>query len=354
MRFFKIGSLVLLILFLSFSSVHAEGEDYPILDKQVEVRQAHLELITKVQQIGMETIIDYVNEISNGTGTSELSSLLDDFNSKKSEISGLTTHVALNNELRSLKQITAQFRQETRNQLVNNHGKVGDLAVQIKLALDEASDEISSLKDTYWEIRKKNELAIFDLRVDRAQTILDKLDENGYDITEAQEKLDEIKAMRDDFENALNSQDNMEVLSVQAEILRLSKELAEIVRDLQVEIPEDAKVKHWIRVGERVLDRTETIISELETIGMDVSELKEIHQKAGEELNSAQSKFDDGDIEGAKESLKTVREYFDELRNVYLDILSDDTFEIPEELVDKVESTENALEETVEEMEGEI
>jgi len=351
-QLFVIATAVLLLL-VSTSCVHAE--DYPILDKQVEVRQAHLDWRTKVQQVGMEAVIEYIGGISNGTGTSKLSSLLEDFKSKTEEMDSLTTHIALNNELRQLKQITSQFRQETRSQLVSNHGKAGELVAQVKLALEESSDEINSLKDKYWEIRKENELAIFDLRLDRARTILDKLEENGYDVAAAQDKLAEIEAMRADLESALDSQDNMQILSVHASILKLSKELAEIVRDLQVEIPEDAKVRHWIRVGERVLERTETIISELEMIGMDVSELKEIHQKAGDELSDAQSKFDEGDIDGAKESLENLRQYFDELRNTYIELLSGESeVEISDELVAKIENTESALKETVEEMEGEL
>jgi tetratricopeptide (TPR) repeat protein len=331
--------------------VCVSAEDFPVLDRQVKIRQAHLKWISKVTEVSMVAVIDYIDEISNGTGTSELSSLLEDFREKEGMIESFTTHIGLNNGIRELKQITVQFRKETKIQLTANNGKALELLNRIKTALDENSDEIDTLKDEYWQTRKELTLEIFDIRVERAQTILDKLHENEYDVSEAQAKLDEIKDMRDELEIALESRDNAEILSVNVEILNLSKELRQIVRDLQVKIPKSKIVNHWINVGDRILERTSMIISELEALGMDVSELKEIHSKAEDDWNTAKEKYDEGDIDGAIEALKQLKDDLKELKQAYLDLLSED---LPEDVAEIIELTAEAVEETVESMEESI
>ena len=211
---------------------------------------------------------------------------------------------------------------------------------------------LDALKDTYWGTRKTNALAIFDVRVERAQTVIDKLTTLEYDTTEAQEKLDEIKDKRTDLEGALDERDNAKIRQVNVEILDLSKELRTIIRDLQVQIPQETRVRYWIHVGERLVERTGTIISELETLGFDVSELQEIHAKAGVDLEKAQTEFDAGNIEEAIAALHDLKADFMELRDAYDDLISGG--ELPEDIETKVELTSDALSTTVTKIEESI
>ena len=69
--------LTLTICFIAAGSAFAA--DFPILTKQVEIRQAHLEWRATTQEIGMETVVEYINEISDDAGAVQLSSLFSDF-----------------------------------------------------------------------------------------------------------------------------------------------------------------------------------------------------------------------------------------------------------------------------------
>ena len=341
----------LICLLIVFSS-GVFAEDFPILDKQVEIRQDHIQWITSIQEVSMEAVIDYIDEISNGTGTSELSSLLSDFQDQTALIGTLTTHIALNNALKQLKDITTDFRTETIIQMNDFNGVRLTLSSRIKTAVEANQDELDALKDTYWETRKTNRLAIFDIRVERAQNITDKLTGLEYNTTETQEKLDEIKDKRTDLENALDERDNGKIHQVSLEILDLSKELRTIVRNLQIQIPQETRVQYWIRVGERVVERTETIISELETLGLDVSELKEIHLKAEADLKEAQDAFDAGNIEGAIDALHDLKADLIDLRDAYDELISGG--ELSGDVETKVELTSDALSTTITEMEDSI
>jgi len=339
---------VALILCSAFMSA-VSAEEFPILDKQVEIRQAHLAWISAVQETSMEAIIAYIDEISNGTGTSELTSLRDDFKDQTDKIETLTTHVALNDALRQLQQITADFRVEGRKQMSAYNCKYAELANELKAALAENKETLDNLEDTYWEMRKTNALEIFDLRVENAQTILDTLENLGYSTSEAQAKLDEITDKKSDLETALENRDNLEIYLVNVDILELSEELAEIVRDLQIEIPKDIRVTYWLDVGARVVERTGNIITELETLGMDVIELQEIHEQAETDLEAAQDAFDAGDLDGAIAALEDLKTDLIELREAYDALVVGGI--LPEDVAAEIEATSATLSGTVEKME---
>jgi uncharacterized protein YpuA (DUF1002 family) len=348
--------LVTLILILAIGSTCvsvASADEFPILDKQVDIRQAHLRWTSTIQETSMEAVIAYIDEISNGTeGASELESLRDEFHAQTETIGSLTTHVALNNALRQLRQITTDFRVETRKQMNEHNGRYLELANRVKTALEENKNELDNLKDTYWEERKDNALAIFDTRVERAQNVLNTLRDKGYDTSEAQGKLDEITAKRSELEDTFDAKDNLAIAQVHRDIFELSKELARIVRDLQVEIPREVRVRHWIHVGERVVDRTATIISELDRLGIDVTELREIHAQAETDLEKAKEAFDASDLEGAIDALKDLKTDLIELRDAYEELVFGGA--LSEDLKATVESTSAVLGDTIEEMGADI
>ena len=141
-------TLVVIMALVSTCVSVVSAEDFPILDKQVEIRQAHLRWITTIQETSMEAVIEYIDEISNGIeGASELESLLDEFQAQTETIGSLTTHVALNNALRQLQQITQDFRAETRKQMNEHKGSYLELASRVKIALEENENELDNLKD---------------------------------------------------------------------------------------------------------------------------------------------------------------------------------------------------------------
>ena len=342
------SAAILFGLVLFAGNAFAIDTNFPILDRQVEIRQAHLEWLVAVQETSMNAIIEYIGEI-NGE-TSKLSSLLSSSQTQTEKIKTLTTHIALNNAIRQLKQITVDFKTETKKQMDEKNGKVLQLLSRIKTALDENKIELGELKDAYWKVRKDNVLEIFDTRVNRAKDILDKLDKYGYDISEAQKKLGEIENKRSDLEEALGKKDNNAIHQTRIEILNLSKELVQIVRDLQVKIPQKAKIRYRVGLGERVVERTEIIISELETLGIDVAELKEIHKKAEADSKEARDKFTAGDLEGAVESLKKLKADFIELKEVYKELIFGE--ELSEETETMLESTMNSIDSAVKEMDS--
>ncbi len=69
--------------------------EYPILDKQVEIRHAHLAWIGAVQEVRMQAAISYIDTISAGQGTQTLITLSNTFKEQVDNLQSLTTHAAL-------------------------------------------------------------------------------------------------------------------------------------------------------------------------------------------------------------------------------------------------------------------
>jgi len=345
----KVFAIAMLLLMLS---PIATAIEFPILDKQVEIRQSHLAWITAEQEIRMYAAIEYIHNISAGQGTAELDSLLTELQEQKGKIQTLTTHVALNTALRQLQQITSDFREELRNQMNAYQGKTLLLLHQIQTGVENNATMLSSLEDTYWTTRQTNELWIFDTRIENAQTILTTLTSRGYNTTESQAKLDEIQDERSELEAAYEARNQNQIHSVNMQILKLSNELREIVRNLQIQIPQEKIVQYWIRVGERAVNRTATIISEIEILGINVTSLQQIHSQAEVDLTKAKDAFNVNDMQGAIDALHELKADFIDLKDAFYRLVIDG--EVTGDAKTLCEQTQTALNDTIDGIEESI
>ena len=333
--------LVLMLLVGALVPV-AVASDYPVLDNQVEVRRAQLGWLLAIQEYTMESVVDYIDEVSEGNGTNVLDTILSDFKSRVDGVGVHTTHVGLNNFLRELREVTTSFRNEAKEMMDEYSGKPLLLGVKILVDLDGKQGDLEALKDHYWSVRKINVLENYDIRIERAQDILDLLEERGYNITGAQAKLDEIQALRVDLEAALDAENNIEVLAATLEALELSGELALIVKDLQVSVPPLMVLQHWVNVCDRVTERCGVIIGDLKTVGLDVTALESIHDDAESHLSDAETKLDEGDIIGAISSLELLKGDLLALCEAYGDLVFPDG--VPEEFTTAMNSLKDRLE----------
>ena len=120
------------------------------------------------------------------------------------------------------------------------------------------------------------------------------------------------------------------------------------MRDLQVQVPAERVLQHWVNVGERVLDRTDTIIDELGRLGLDTGELEAIHGEAERHLALAVEKLEEEDYEAAADALRGLKDSLMELRDAYLDLVFPEG--LPAELEDAMETLGERLEEMADNM----
>lgn len=317
----KRATIILLLLVSCLIPGAVAAGEYPILDNQMETRHAHITWTLTIQEISMEAVVDYIDEVSEGNGTATLNAILTEFRSKMAEVGSYTTHIGLNNLLRDLRDTTTRFRTESRSRMTDYDGKGIVLLIRIAERLADSQGRLDPLKNQYWATRKANVLQNFDIRVERAQTVLDRLTERDYDTSAAQAELDEIETLRSDLEAALDAMDNVRILGVSLDALERSIALAQTIRDLQLEIPPTRIVTHWVNVSERVVDRTGTIIDELTDLGLDTTELAEIHGNAKAHLAEAKADLEACNYLSAAGALTELKDDLLELRDAYVDLV---------------------------------
>jgi hypothetical protein len=296
----------------------AAGTEYPVLDNEVATRQAHLRWQGAIMETEMSTAVTYTGAL-NGTSTQQMSSLLATFQGQEAQISTMTTHAGLNNLLRQMQETVRKFLDEAKVQMRAGKGRWGELQSQMKAAVD-SNPNIESLKNGYWSTRNTNELANFDTRVQRAQSVIDALKAKAYDTTTPQATLDAIRAKRSALEAALAAQDNNQIRTINQEIYQLSQQLVQQVKDLQVSIPDKTIVKYYIDLGNRATARADMINNDLKALGIDTSAAEQALTSAKGHLSEAQAALDAGNIAGAQDALHKVKEDFRNLAQAYRDI----------------------------------
>lgn len=203
------------ILFLSLvliaggvAAVSAYGPATPVqsgtLQGDIAVRQAYLSWLAAEQEAGMNATISFI--AANNGSTDGLSSLAKEFHGTAQSIPVQDSRESLDSVLCSLREVTREFQDETRVEITAGSLDEGDLAAAVSAAAD-GDTRSRSLEDEYWMTRMDSEPAAFDRYIRESQETLSVLQGYGYDVTPAQERLDQIATMRSEYAAALGSHD---------------------------------------------------------------------------------------------------------------------------------------------------
>jgi hypothetical protein len=319
----------------------------PVLDNQVNSRIAHLTWKSAVRETEMGASIAYISSL-NGTSTSTLSSLLSEFQQKESQIGSLTTHIGVNNLIRDIEQVNAPFRQELRTQMKAGRGRPAELRSQVDAAV-QGDGRLATLESSYWTTRSSDELANFDLHVQRSQGVIDTLKAKGYDTTAAQAKLGEITAKRSALESALALHDKTQIPVVQQQVVSLWQQLAVIVKDLQVQVPQNTKIQFHINEGNRAVARADMVNADLKSLAIDTTQAEQYTAAARSDLAAAQASLTGGNPDTAKSSLEAAKQDLRNLSLAYRDIAK--RYQVPAEAASEAPATAAALDSMVTSME---
>jgi hypothetical protein len=136
---------------------------------------------------------------------------------------------------------------------------------------------------------------------------------------------------------------------VNKQILSLSEELADMVRDLQVGDQQTSWIEFWIDLSSKVLERTNTLISELEVLKIDVEELKELQSRFETDLENTKNQFDEEDLDETIEELLHLKEDFTELGKAFKTLITEE--DLTDNLEEKIDLTVQGLNLTAQKIE---
>lgn len=291
---------------------------FPLLDTSLVVRQAHVAWLAGKEDAGMQVTMRYLAQVNGSTAT--LSSINRDFRVYLEAVRHASTDERLGSGIAALCSTMESFRQETRVQLNAAGGDPEDLRAQVQAAV--AQDPVSlQLEDQYWETRTEAELSGFDQWTREAGMAAGQLQESGYEVTPAQEKLAEITAMRAGLENALRIRDDTGIEQAREAIHGASITYATLVRDAKKVSSEQEEMGNVIDQSEGVLTRSGMMNADLQSLGVNCTLPQQLVATGHDQIRAVQTRMNAGNAAGAREALAEFQGTLQCLRDHYRGIL---------------------------------
>jgi hypothetical protein len=323
-------------------AVPGSNNIFPIMENHLPVQQVLLTYLAVKEEVGMQATIRYIASRNGSTGT--LSILMVRADTSALAISSAESEAALDKELENLRGITSLFREETDLQIMATSGNSDELRADVQSAVS-SSSELQSLLDKYWRVRQNTELSDFDQRVTRVRATLDILSENGYEITTAQEKLEEIITLGTELATALRTRNNASIEQAHKKIHATSIEYAQIIRNLKATASENTRVGQIIDQGTKIMTRSSMVNVNLNHIGVDTTRAEQLVTQGKTQILTARNQSSIGGTTEVRRSLSEFRNTIEALRDTYRGLLVNE--DLPQTTAQEVLSVAQSLDITV-------
>jgi len=334
------------LLLAAFICLPVAADDNATIQHTVAIRQAHLAWTALDRDVEMNAAIPYCKTLY-GTDTTGLNHLLSEFQAEEARIPSAATRADLSSLIAEMRNTTAQFRTELDTIMATKQGNRADLSREIA-ASKLNNPYIQAKKDTYWTVRKTNQLADFDTWVREGQQILNARKIQGYDITAAQRALDVFSAKRPDVAAALGSRSDTAIETVNLVTVPLSESFIDQLLALDAQVPDSGRWNHFIQQGDRVVAEADRINIALIPIIIDIGDADPVLSKTKTDLNTARNVLNTGNLEATKVPLRLVQKDFTDLALAYRDIRN--RVALPGNLSEELNTMALRLDETAGEM----
>ncbi|MBI4439735.1 hypothetical protein HY638_02075 [Candidatus Woesearchaeota archaeon] len=293
--------LLIIVLLVCLTAVSAET----IQEKQLEIRQASLDVLTKTLEISMDASIGYVNEL--GGSTSELDSLKSSFLSKREDIRNAKDHASLNSGIGEMANILKSFNTKADADIKANGGNPLVWLAKIVAAAKENEGAINEKKDTYWEVKHEKTLEIFDEQMNAINEVAKFIEDSGWDMAQINGKIGQLSGLRNGLDNALSSKNEIEVAKAQFQIVTAGAELVAVGAPGLEWAYSAQTIAFWLDVASNALEGIDNMLTQFEGIGIDVSELRMVYSRATSDLNQLQNAYDTKNSALARDALAKLQ-----------------------------------------------
>jgi hypothetical protein len=211
--------LVLLLLIAPYVSASVDTDTLPASRQPdavdnpqlISAFKLHTAYLGQSQETRMDAVVSYIDNISKGTGTSNLEQIEDDYLVIASSVPLMTTNAEISQARDDMRVQTQLFSEETKAQLVMFNGSTDDMRAHIDASVQAADSSITNFKDSLWLAKDSARLMVFNNDSQQRAVLLRGLDRQGIDTTLARNISDQIDAQRANLQGALitNSADSL-------------------------------------------------------------------------------------------------------------------------------------------------
>jgi hypothetical protein len=190
----------------------------------ISVLKTHTAYVGVMQQARMDGVIAYIDQISDGTGTTNLRWIQDDYLAAASSISLLYTSDEITAAREEMRAQSLHFSDETRTQMAAFNGNDAALRASTNETQTDAETTFSRMPGSVWLKKGSARLAAFNTSAEKRVAILLTLSKKGADITEARKLSDQIDARRTELQEVVVKNKNGAVLSLNSGIAKLNSQ----------------------------------------------------------------------------------------------------------------------------------
>jgi hypothetical protein len=165
--------------------------------------KTHVAYIGKLQQARMDGVIQYIDQISGGTGSASLQQIQEDYLIAAFSIPVMRTVDEINAARDEMRQQSILFVDETNVQMSIFNGTTVEMRANANSNMQTIEGTFNSVMYSSWLASETTRLTVFNQSSERRTVILDKLNAQGIDTSQAKNLSEQIDAQQSEMENAL-------------------------------------------------------------------------------------------------------------------------------------------------------
>ena len=182
------------------------GSQNTIIQNDAELLSSlklHAAYIGKIQQARMDGVIQYVDRISEGTGSARLQQIQEDYLMAAFSIPIMHTVGEINTAREEMRQQSILFADETNNQMMIFNGTTDEMRATANANMQIVEGTFTSIMYSSWLASETTRLTVFNQSAERRTAMLETLSAQGLDISYARNLSDQIDVQHSELEDAL-------------------------------------------------------------------------------------------------------------------------------------------------------
>ena len=311
-----VGSLCMICLVLGVMPVAAapvNGTSWNTNTEHITAMQAHVVYAGAKGQAQMDGAISYIGTISNGAGTSSLSSIESQFTGTVSSVQSMTAADQIQTAETQMKTDRTSFMTAAKSALKQYNGTGKTLATSINASVMAQAATLQSLETTWWTDRGTARMDEFATNDQRRIGVLSNLTAKGIDVSQAQAVETRIQQEGTVLNAALTSRDESAIKAANEDLATLNKQFATLVQGDEWTGRETTR----LAALDKETARMQGVLANLTAKGVDVSQAQAVLTQIGAERDPLKAALDAHDAT----ALKTVNAQIKSLDTQFLDIV---------------------------------
>ena len=194
----------------------------------------HAAYIGKMQQARMDGVIQYIDRISEGTGSAHLQQIQEDYLMAAFSIPIMRTVDEISTAREEMRQQSILFADETNNQIMIFNGTTDEMRATANANMQIVEGTFNSIMYSSWLASETTRLTVFNQSAERRTAMLETLSAQGLDISQARNLSDQIEVQHSELEDALPQNRDGALLSITSGLKQLNQQFRNAIDGYQM------------------------------------------------------------------------------------------------------------------------